>query len=110
MIGKPSMTLNKAISVILDAFGAVGSLAAPLQHREVQGPLLNRSPTTWMMCSRSILFKGHDNDPTAGSPTETLLRLLLSLNDKVQWTSRDIGGGEPPPSPQSEHFTGPFNR
>ena len=110
MIGKPSMTPNKAISVILDAFGAVGSLVAPLQHREGQGPLLNRSPTTWMTRSWSILFKGHDNDPTAGSPTETLLRLLLPLNDKVQLTSRDIEGGEPPPSPRSEHFTRPFNQ
>ena len=27
-----------------------------------------------------------DNDPSAGSPTETLLRLHLPLNDKV-WTS-----------------------
>ena len=27
------------------------------------------------------------NDPSAGSPTETLLRLLLPLNDKVQSTS-----------------------
>ena len=24
-----------------------------------------------------------DNDPSAGSPTETLLRLLLPLNDQV---------------------------
>uniref|UniRef100_A0A6N2NIM9 Senescence-associated protein n=1 Tax=Salix viminalis TaxID=40686 RepID=A0A6N2NIM9_SALVM len=44
------------------------------------------------------------------SPTETLLRLLLPLNDKVQWTSRDVASGEPPTSPRSEHFTGPFNR
>ncbi|KAL1569945.1 hypothetical protein AAHA92_01357 [Salvia divinorum] len=51
-----------------------------------------------------------DNDPSAGSTTETLLRLLLPLNDKVQWTSRDVAGGEPPTSPRSEHFTGPFNR
>ena len=64
----------------------------------------------WITHSRSVLFKGHDNDPSAGSPTETLLRLLLPLNDKVQWTSRDVGGGEPPPSPRSEHFTGPLNR
>ena len=35
------------------------------------------SPTIWMTHSRSVLFKGHDNDPSAGSPTETLLRLLL---------------------------------
>jgi len=25
----------------------------------------------------------NDNDPSAGSPTETLLRLLLPLNDQV---------------------------
>ena len=53
---------------------------------------------------------GLDNDPSAGSPTETLLRLLLPLNDKVQWTSRDVAGSGPPTSPRSEHFTGPFNR
>ncbi|KAI3477310.1 hypothetical protein L1887_61021 [Cichorium endivia] len=35
---------------------------------------------------------GFDNDPSAGSPTETLLRLLLPLNDKVQWNSRDVAG------------------
>ncbi len=28
------------------------------------------------------------NDPSAGSPTETLLRLFLPLNDKVYLTSR----------------------
>ena len=27
--------------------------------------------------------RNHVNDPSAGSPTETLLRLLLPLNDKV---------------------------
>src|SRR4051794_12251845 len=27
--------------------------------------------------------KPYDNDPSAGSPTETLLRLLLPLNDRV---------------------------
>jgi hypothetical protein len=29
------------------------------------------------------LLKVFDNDPSAGSPTETLLRLLLPLNDRV---------------------------
>lgn len=58
----------------------------------------------------SFCLAGFDNDPSAGSPTETLLRLLLPLNDKVQWTSRDVAGSEPPTSPRSEHFTGPFNR
>lgn len=58
----------------------------------------------------AVCLAGFDNDPSAGSPTETLLRLLLPLNDKVQWTSRDVAGSEPPTSPRSEHFTGPFNR
>ncbi|KAL6271981.1 hypothetical protein ACE6H2_022673 [Prunus campanulata] len=58
----------------------------------------------------ALSHSGFDNDPSAGSPTETLLRLLLPLNDKVQWTSRDVAGSEPPTSPRSEHFTGPFNR
>lgn len=55
-------------------------------------------------------LRGIDNDPSAGSPTETLLRLLLPLNDKVQWTSHNVAGSGPPTSPRSEHFTGPFNR
>ena len=46
------------------------------------------------------------NDPSAGSPTETLLRLHLPLNDKVQTSSRD----ESENTPQSRGFTGPFNR
>ena len=31
------------------------------------------------------------NDPSAGSPTETLLRLLLPLSDKVYLTSHNLG-------------------
>ncbi|PHT29174.1 hypothetical protein CQW23_31236 [Capsicum baccatum] len=58
----------------------------------------------------SFCDAGFDNDPTAGLPTETLLRLLLPVNDKVQWTSRDVAGSEPPTLPQSNHFTGLFNR
>lgn len=60
--------------------------------------------------NKFTVILGLVNDPSAGSPTETLLRLLLPLNDKVQWTSHDVAGGEPPTSPRSEHFTGPFNR
>ena len=32
---------------------------------------------------------GFDNDPSAGSPTETLLRLLLPLNDQV-WSASQL--------------------
>ena len=48
------------------------------------------------------------NDPSAGSPTETLLRLLLPLSDKVHSTSREDQSVDG--SPQSEVFTGPLNR
>ena len=36
------------------------------------------------------------NDPSAGSPTETLLRLLLPLNDKVYSTSHAKETFRPP--------------
>ena len=68
------------------------------------------APRPQVLYEFAIVRSGLDNDPSAGSPTETLLRLLLPLNDKVQRTSRDVTGSEPPPSPRSEHFTGPFNR
>ena len=80
---------------------------------------ININITYYLYLSIYISFKNficifytkiYGNDPSAGSPTETLLRLLLPLNDKVQWTSRDVAGSEPPASPRSEHFTGPFNR
>ncbi|PHT26201.1 hypothetical protein CQW23_34183 [Capsicum baccatum] len=69
-----------------------------------------RTPQLLNTLAGSFFCAGFDHDPSAGSPTENLLRLLLPLNDKVQWTSRDIAGSEPPTSPRSEHFTGSFNR
>lgn len=71
--------------------------------------VLPRHPTQVIEHIRKSFLR-FDNDPSAGSPTETLLRLLLPLNDKVQWTSRDVACSEPLTSPRSEHFTGPFNR
>ena len=44
-------------------------------------------PTTSRFARVGIGY--HDNDPSAGSPTETLLRLLLPLDDKVRSTSRN---------------------
>ncbi|KAK8530473.1 hypothetical protein V6N13_135713 [Hibiscus sabdariffa] len=89
---------------------------APLSRGLGPGPSLRTLLQTTIRTPRATdsqagLFPaGFDNDPSAGSPMETLLRLLLPLNDKVQWTSRDVAGSEPPTSPRSEHFTGPFNR
>ncbi|PHT27263.1 hypothetical protein CQW23_33138 [Capsicum baccatum] len=70
----------------------------------------SRTPQLLNTFAGSFYGAGFDNDPSAGSPTETLLRLLLPLNDKVQWTSRNVTGSEPPTSPRSKHFTGSFNQ
>ena len=84
-----------------------GSLVARRGGRRATS---ERRPRCLKRVRGSFCCAGFDNDPSAGSPTETLLRLLLPLNDKVQWTSRDVAGSEPPTSPRSEHFTGSFNR
>lgn len=63
-----------------------------------------------------MMMRESVNDPSAGSPTETLLRLLLPLNGKVQSTSPPNGGDLTTRLPGlrrghgSEDFTGPFNR
>ena len=51
------------------------------------------------------------NDPSAGSPTETLLRLLLPLNDQVWSSSRHATEpAEPVPGGRSDDLTKPFDR
>ncbi|PHT25001.1 hypothetical protein CQW23_35346 [Capsicum baccatum] len=73
-------------------------------------PWCHGAKEPWCLGATVPRRDGFDNDPSAGSPTETLLRFLLHLNDKVQWTSRDVAGSEPPTSPRYKHFTGSFNR
>ena len=46
------------------------------------------------------------NDPSAGSPTETLLRLLLPLSDKVYWTSFIAEQLSPDSSPEHSKSVG----
>ncbi|KAF9672691.1 hypothetical protein SADUNF_Sadunf11G0069600 [Salix dunnii] len=51
------------------------------------------APKTSLSCHGFVghsTKEGFDNDPSTGSSTKTLLRLLLPLNDKVQWTSCDV--------------------
>ena len=51
------------------------------------------------------------NDPSAGSPTETLLRLLLPLGGRVRTASRPRGGRRRPPPPgRSGGLTEPPDR
>ena len=92
-------------------YGGRGSLGLPNEGRD-SGALASRlhsaPPRRVVTCSRVV--RRFNNDRSTGSPTETLLRILFPLNDKVQWTSRDVTGGGPLMSPRSEHFTRPFNR
>ncbi|PHT29562.1 Protein TAR1 [Capsicum baccatum] len=69
-----------------------------------------RTPQLLKAFAGSFCCTGFDNDSSAGSPMETLLRVLLPLNDKVKWTSDDVAGSEPPMSPRSKHFIESFNR
>ena len=55
------------------------------------------------------VFRPINNDPSAGSPTETLLRLLLPLNNQVWPTSQELRD-ETVPQTQSNGLTKPFNR
>ncbi|KAI3487903.1 hypothetical protein L1887_48097 [Cichorium endivia] len=80
---------------------SAGWLWAQLAFKKLDGSRDSAIHTKYMFTGSSSAFAGFDNDPSAGSPTETLLRLLLPLNDKVQWNSRDVAGGEPPTSPRS---------
>ncbi|KAK8667252.1 hypothetical protein V6N13_007402 [Hibiscus sabdariffa] len=84
--------------------------ASPDYNSDAEGDRFSSWAIPGSLAVTKGILAGFDNDPSAGSPTETLLRHLLPLNDKVQWTSRDVAGSEPPTSPRSEHFTGPFNR
>ena len=57
--------------------------------------LLQNKRYRWKETTSSFCFKSV-NDPSAGSPTETLLRLLLPLNDKVYSTSHAKETFRPP--------------
>ena len=59
--------------------------------------------------SSSPKRRSSGNDPSAGSPTETLLRLLLPLNAQVRKSSRARGRREPAGA-RSECLTKTFNR
>jgi hypothetical protein len=54
-----------------------------------------------------IIERESVNDPSAGSPTETLLRLLLPLNGKVQSTSPPKGETSQPGCPDCVEATAP---
>ena len=92
--------------------------AAHAKPRRAEGTSARRRPSRQRARRPPERHRSHEcesggktgNDPSAGSPTETLLRLLLPLNDKVWTASRGIAAGEPAALPQSGGLTGSFNR
>ena len=96
---RPHTIVHKQKSLVVDAERSSTDTPARLLYTMVPNIHISQG-LVWI----------HDNDPSAGSPTETLLRLLLPLNDKVCITSRHLAAGEPAAWRQSERLTGPFNR
>ncbi|KAK8610548.1 hypothetical protein V6N13_081704 [Hibiscus sabdariffa] len=84
--------------------------ASPDYNSDAEGDRFSSWAIPGLLTVTKGILAGFDNDPSACSPTETLLQLFLPQNGKVQCTSRDVTGSEPPTSQRSEHFTGPFNR
>lgn len=89
-------------------------------HAAVRGPfrflcVLSQSPTAALVAPPGRA-RGTErdlrnvNDPSAGSPTETLLRLLLPLNDQVWSSSRQHRQCRRIAAHQSEDLTKSFNR
>ncbi|KAK8519636.1 hypothetical protein V6N13_053352 [Hibiscus sabdariffa] len=71
---------------------SVAEDASPDYNSDAEGDRFSSWAIPGSLAVTKGILAGFDNDPSAGSPTETLLRLLLPLNDKVQWTSRDVAG------------------
>ena len=55
------------------------------QQVEVKHSKQSNQHTTLNICNAGVMFCGYKcvNDPSAGSPTETLLRLLLPRNVQI---------------------------
>ena len=61
-----------------------------------------------LMLEAMHAFRKFGNDPSAGSPTETLLRLLLPLNDQVRSSSPNRAALTA--QLRSNNLAKPFNR
>ena len=79
------------------------------RSRTPQAPPLSRKERRGEKRSKFAERIDHSNDPSAGSPTETLLRLLLPLGGRVYRSSRRKPA-ETANDRQSQRFTSTPNR
>ena len=87
-------------------------LAVQPRHSTHDGenPPLSDSKRSEREPPRTSLRYENVNDPSAGSPTETLLRLLLPLNDQVRSSSQLPRRTRRSTARRSEDLTKSFNR
>lgn len=73
------------LKVLIHLFFALRPLRECCKNKEFDTPGDARAPPKQQVVSSHRVWELNklDNDPSAGSPTETLLRLLLPLNDRV---------------------------
>ena len=102
-----------------DAFGAGRGLAGGPTVYRLPDARYRRAPRKHIRftrdCTQAVPVAysrriGICNDPSAGSPTETLLRLLLPPENIAQTASRRPRQGEPRRWCRSEVFTRPSSR
>lgn len=77
-IALPRVILLSPVTTFDLAEGVEGRAGAPGLHRPPAPLAVSKA----LVC-RTKSGRTHDNDPSAGSPTETLLRLLLPLDSQV---------------------------
>ena len=98
-LGKATLPERKATSPLACLQSSVFGVGLK-KSRSAPSPV-KRNRDTPTITVRGCVGRFHRNDPSAGSPTETLLRLLLPLNDKVRETFPRKAGNRRSKSPNS---------
>ena len=82
---EPRHLLLKLFMHFVETLAALRPITRNMHHDYCTAKHSSRLSTGQHQCASqaSLMLCDHTNDPSAGSPTETLLRLLLPLSDKV---------------------------
>ena len=82
---EPRHLLLKLFMHFVETLAALRPITRNMHHDYCTAKHSSRLSTGQHQCASqaSLMLCDHTNDPSAGSPTETLLRLLLPLSNKV---------------------------